>query len=593
MAIILFSLFLFHPLPAESQAKSPNILFISVDDLNDWIGVLGGHPQAKTPNIDALAKRGMLFTNAQSQSPVCNPSRLSLMSSRYPHSTGAYFIQPGPDGVPQIDKQKLLPWRFLEKGYDVSGSGKLFHGKQSSEFWPNWAGDFDQTGPHLDPPINKSDGNAQWVWGALPGGDEQMGDNTVAEWAVKAIQKQYSKPFLIGVGFYRPHVPLYAPKKYFDMYPLDELKIPTVIEGDLDDLSEYAISLTRDNHPDPTQAWMLKNEKWKPNVQAYLACITFVDTMVGKTLNALNNSPYKDNTYVVLWSDHGMHMGEKEKYGKRSLWEDGARVPLIIAGPDVVTGVTNKPVQLMDVYPTLLELTGQSPAPEHEGHSLVPLLKNPNANWPHKAITSYGPGNTAIISENYRYIHYNNGAEEFYDSRKDPHEWNNLIQDPEYAEKIQEHRQSLPTKYHVLLGSGGVDHRAFEAAESKPDPKPYKGCLDPTQLGYNPGAGISDPSMCRGVVVNNILQSENKGVFLDFSETGVVLSSNTTPFFIPLMRNDIQEINVFSLSGKIIVTGKFTGITAVWSRGSQLPAGTYLLEVTGVSQSIKYRMVLF
>ena len=271
----------------------------------------------------------------------------------------------------------------------------------------------------------------------------------------------------LATGFYTPHVPQFAPQKWFDLYPLETLQLPKVAENDLKDISEYGINLTRLKHVAPTMEWVEKNDQWKLLVQSYLACISFTDHQVGKLLDALDNSQYKDNTYIVLYTDHGFHQGEKERFAKRSLWEDGTRTPMIIAGPGIVQGgVCSKPAQLLDVYPTLLELTGLKADPKLEGDSLVPLLKNPQADWPYMARTSFGPGNYSIVSEHYRYIHYNDGSEEFYDRAKDSHEWNNVITNPEYATMIKKHRAQIPQQRHEILGRSSTGHKSFEASEA-------------------------------------------------------------------------------------------------------------------------------
>lgn len=247
---------------------------------------------------------------------------------------------------------------------------------------------------------------------------------------------------------------------------METLQLPATIENDLEDISEYGIKITRLKHVAPTHEWVTENDQWKPLVQSYLACVSFADAQVGRVLDALENSEYQENTYVVLYSDHGFHLGEKERYAKRSLWEDGTRVPVIIAGPGIRGGqICNKPIQLLDIYPTLLELTGLKPDPRHEGNSLAPILTDPEADWPHMARANFGPGNYAIISENYRYIHYNDGSEEFYNLRKDPNEWDNLIENPDYSTLVDQHRAQLPQEYHAILGEGSTGHLSYEATE--------------------------------------------------------------------------------------------------------------------------------
>ena len=452
------------------KQDKPNVLFIAIDDLNDWIGVLGEHPQAKTPHMDRMAQRGVLFSNAHCQAPVCNPSRASVMTSLYPSTSGIYFLNPDIVESPVASENIVMPKRFQQEGYNVFAAGKIFHnGKGINETHiPNYAGHFGGFGPMPEQKISTYPGHPLWDWGVYPERDDQMPDYKIASWAAQKLAKKQDQPFWMGVGFYRPHVPQFAPQKWFDMHPLESLELPKTITGDLDDISPYGIDITRLKHVSPAFEWVVENEEWKPLVQSYLACVSFVDEQVGRVLDALDNGDYGDNTYVVLFSDHGFHLGEKERFAKRSLWEDGIRVPMIIMGPDIPKGkVVTKPVQLLDIYPTLLELCHLNPDPKHEGNSLVPLLKDIDAEWPHYARTCFGPGNYAIISEQYRFIQYNDKTEEFYDHKVDPHEWYNAIDQPEYAEIIGQHRNQVPLKRYDILGSGSTGHESFEATEKK------------------------------------------------------------------------------------------------------------------------------
>jgi arylsulfatase A-like enzyme len=451
---------------------------IVVDDLNDWIGCMGGHPQVKTPHIDRLAQRGVLFTNAHCQSPVCNPSRASLMSGLYPETSGIYFLAPPPAESMVMMKRAFMPQRFQNEGYNVSGAGKLFHnGEQQNESYiPNYGGSFGGFGPFPPEKISTFPGHPLWDWGAYPERDDQMPDAKIADWASEQLQKMPEKPFWLGVGFYRPHVPQYAPQKWFDLYPLETLQLPKVMDNDLDDISPYAVDLTRLEHVSPTWEWVQTNDQWKPLVQSYLACVSFVDHQVGRVLDALDASWQADNTIVVFYSDHGFHLGEKEHFAKRTIWQDGSGVPLIISGPGIANGkVCDKPVQLLDIYPTLLDLLGMDADPKLEGYSLKPLLQKPDADWPHVARSSFGPGNIAIISEEYRYIHYFDGSEELYDRKNDPHEWHNLAGSPEQKEVLEHHRKKLPSNFHPVLGAGSTGHKAFDAAEIRL--KGGSGCL--------------------------------------------------------------------------------------------------------------------
>lgn len=448
-----------------SAADRPSVLLIAVDDLNDWVGCLGGHPQSRTPNIDRLAERGVLFSNAHCQSPVCNPSRASLMSSRYPESSGIYFLNPDFAQSPIAEASTMMPQRFANEGYDVAAAGKLFHSHENKQYFPRYAGGFGNFGPLPEKKLSSFEGVRLWDWGAYPERDEQMPDYQIADWAVKQLKEASPEARFLGVGFYRPHVPQYVPQKWLDRFPADSVQLPKVKADDLDDLSPYAKNLTTLHHVSPTHEWVLENDQWVPLVQTYLASVHFVDEQVGKVLDALDSSTIAETTYIVLFSDHGFHLGEKEHYAKRTLWEDGTRVPMIIAGPGIPRGVTcAQPVELIDIYPTLLELTGLQADPGLEGDSLKPLLDNPAADWPHTARTSFGPENVAIRSEHFRYIRYADGSEELYDHRSDPHEWHNLIGDPTLAPVIDEHRKHLPTKFAPYLGAGSTGHKAFEAA---------------------------------------------------------------------------------------------------------------------------------
>ena len=454
LGVFLLSLFSVANCFAEERScEKPNILLISIDDLNDWVGCLGGHPQAKTPFIDQLAKEGVLFTNAHCQAPVCTPSRASLVSGMLPSSTGSYFLQPHINKIQPIDPQTtLVPW-FQKEGYETLGAGKVYGGHNARFFktYPGRLGGFGPT-PKDKKKLNHPIGHPLWDWGAYPDTDEEMPDRKIADWAIEQLKQPRAKPFFLSVGFNRPHVPMYVPKKWLDLHPLEKIKLPKVLANDRDDLSAYAKGLTH-GFPAPRQEWFEANSgQWEKAVQAYLASSSFVDDCVGRVLKGLKESPHADNTIVVLFSDHGFHLGEKRRWAKRSLWEDSTRVPFII----VVPGSDNRkacsqPVGLIDIYPTLLELCTLKANEKLEGHSLKPLLDNSQAAWSHPAITTFGPGNHAIRSERYRYIRYADGSEELYDHQTDPHEWHNLANQPKMKTIIEKHRRSIPQKEKPVL----------------------------------------------------------------------------------------------------------------------------------------------
>ncbi|MCA9213535.1 MAG: sulfatase [Planctomycetales bacterium] len=445
-------------------AERPNVLLISIDDLNDWTGCLGGHPQAKTPNIDRLADRGTLFENAHCQSPVCNPSRASMMTGRYPHSSGVYFLGPDLKKAPVLQNLDTLPEVFAKNGYRTMAVGKIFHGGDQ-RFFQEYGGNNGGFGPRPKQKISQPHGHPLWDWGAFPDTDDDMPDMKAAQWATSKLQQEFDRPFFIAVGFYRPHVPMFAPKKWFDMHPRQSIQLPLVQERDRDDLSQYAINLTNLEHVSPLHEWVKSAGEWDHAVQAYLASTTFADYCVGMVLDALSESAHADNTVVVLFSDHGFHLGEKQRWAKRSLWEDGTRVPLIIAGPKLAAGQrTRRPAELIDVFPTLLDLAGLPSDDSQEGQSLTPLLENPNAEWNHPAITSFGKGNYSVRSTRYRYVQYLDGSTELYDHETDPHEWNNLAKAASLHEVIAEHAKHIPSDEHEILPGDSTGHKAYEAS---------------------------------------------------------------------------------------------------------------------------------
>ena len=450
-----------------SAADPPNVLLLAVDDLNDWIGCLEGHPQVRTPNIDRLAARGVLFTNAHCQAPVCNPSRASLLSGLYPESTGIYFLTPPLWESEVVDEEELLPQRFARAGYEVAAGGKLFHSGGNARFFEDYAGNFGGFGPFPPEKLAPFPGHRLWDWGAFPARDEDLPDHALASWASTWLAREHESPFLLCVGFVTPHVPQYAPAAWIERHPADSVVLPATKADDLADVPRYGVDLTRREHVAPSHTWVEEQEQWVPLVQTYLACVAFVDAQIGRVLDALDAGPHADDTVVVLFSDHGFHLGEKQRWAKRSLWHESTRVPLVVAGPDVVEGGTSDaPVELVALFPTLLDLTGLDHAAHLEGQSLRPLLQDPGAPWTHVARSSFGPGNVALVSRTHRYIRYRDGSEELYDFGRDPHEWTNLASRPEQAELLGRFRHQLPLSLHEPLGRDSTGHRAFAAANA-------------------------------------------------------------------------------------------------------------------------------
>lgn len=428
------------------QTAPPNILFIAVDDLNDWVSPLKGHPQTITPNFDRLTESGTRFTNAHCQAPLCGPSRASLFTGLTPATTGIYL---------HIDDNRirnasgpahrstfLTEW-FEANGYTTMGAGKLLHQGAGANLLQQWGG-HSSHGPRPSENFKYESGGTSTDWGAYPQRDSLMPDHRVASYGVEQLNRSHDKPFFLALGFNRPHVPFYVPQKWFDRIDLETVETPPYLENDLDDAP--AISRTIHNMPPtPETEWLIERDYWKEVVQAYLACVAFVDHQLGRVLDALEASEHADNTIIVLWSDHGYHLGEKNIVAKMTVYEESTRVPLIFAGPGIAVNATStRPVGLIDIYPTLLELAGLPANPTNEGRSLVPLLQDPEAEWEYPALTYWGRNNTAVRTERYRYIRYEDGSEELYDRRSDPNEWNNIADDPATAAIRARLRQHIP-----------------------------------------------------------------------------------------------------------------------------------------------------
>jgi arylsulfatase A-like enzyme len=493
--------------------ERPNVVFIICDDLNDYSGTFSGHSQVKTPNIDRLAKSGVSFINAHSNAPVCSPSRNSLFTGVYPHKSKDFgwtkhFEQP------VLKHNKTLMEYFAENGYHVAGSGKLLHVNRK-EYWHEWGVDINNYGPLAfngkepvghpsvpepfrsigpidgsfapisDVPIfpdSVSGGNRTgWLYTRntehfLNYRDENdrdlLPDEMHAKWAagkIADLEKQdTNQPFFMAIGFVRPHTPLYAPKRFFEMFPVDEIELSEILHNDAED-THY-----RDIYPADIKGlryYRTLKESYggdaelglKHFSQAYLACVAFVDEQIGVVIDALNNSKFRDNTIIVLTSDHGWQMGEKDYLFKNSPWEESTRIPLIIRPPGSFAGETvDQPVSLIDLFPTLSDLCGlkgdnrkSESGGQIDGYSLSAFLRDPaTSDWdgPDGALSIVGVGlnQEDVMKQTYsyrtrdwRYILYMDGTEELYDHQNDPYEWKNLAGDDNYQGKKQELQQDM------------------------------------------------------------------------------------------------------------------------------------------------------
>ncbi len=425
-------------------AEKPNVLFIAIDDLNHWVGHLGRNPQAKTPHIDRLAAMGTSFINAHCAVPACEPSRCAIMGGRRPWNSGCYLnrhdwkkIQPVGDG---------LSAQFLKAGYYVAGSGKIYH---NMEFFPEeWTEYMSMKGYSRDGAgVKKYDGYLD------DKKHPELKDQDIVDWhsvdycidRIKGNRGDKEKPFFLACGLYKPHLAFVAPRKYYKGFPLESIELPPHREDDLDDIPAAGIKMAG---PGGDHRKFLKSGRWKAAIQSYLATIAYTDMNVGRLLDALDTSPRKDNTIIVLWTDHGWSLGEKQHWRKFALWEETTRTPYIWVVPGMTKPGTrsSRPVDLMSLYPTLCELAGIERPRHVEGHSIVSLLKDPNQSWKHPAITTYGKGNHAVRTEIHRYIRYANGDEELYHNDEDPYEWTNLANDKQYERLKNQLAQHLPGK---------------------------------------------------------------------------------------------------------------------------------------------------
>jgi len=453
--------------------ERPNVLFLAVDDMRDWVGCLDSYGGVvKTPNIDQLAARGVLFSNAHCPSPKCAPSRAAVMTGLMPSTTGLYAN--GHWWYPNLPDTVTMPRHFQQGGYLVVGAGKIFH-HTAGNHPPNQWDDFLPIRFRDDPWFRVSQLNYPWSqsgpfpdaypfggvvglphendWGVLPIEDADYDDALTVDYAVRFLETvKPGKPFFLACGLFRPHLPWYVPQRFFDLYPLEEVVLPDVRDDDLADIPQGGRDFAIDRRKDFLT--IKKAKSWRRAVQAYLASISYADFQLGKVLDALKKSGEEKRTIIVLWSDHGWHLGEKRHWHKSTLWEEATRVPLIIAAPGYQRGVTSAPVGLIDLYPTLNELCDLPTIDSHDGVSLVPFLKNPGLRSDRVVVTEFRKGNAAVRSERYRYIRYAGGGEELYDHSSDPNEWENLISVADHrtiADRLARHlpetwAPSAPTK---------------------------------------------------------------------------------------------------------------------------------------------------
>ena len=479
--LIHFHLFLFCLSSLAVANEPPNVVFIAVDDMNDWVGFLEGYPgKVGTPNIDGLAASGTAFTNAHTAAPVCCPSRAAVMSGLLPSSSGVYsnqhwWKQHRPDLV-------TLPIHFRNNGYQSIGAGKIYHhtvGNNPPSQWDSyhrlifndnaWIRHGSPLYPYSQPKarpesfpfagiVNYSE---EVDWGVPPGLAEKDYDDAVTvDYAIRFLQSSESKtrPFFLACGVFHPHLPWYVPQRFLEQYPIDDVVVPDINLADLDDIPEPGKKLALRKADNLKQ--IRDAGKWRTAIRHYLASISFADAQVGRLLEALRSSPHADDTIIVLWSDHGWHLGEKGHWHKRTLWEEATRVPLIISAPQVgrPNQRCNRPASLVDLFPTLIELCDLPPVENLDGISLIPWLRNPNEPREQPAIIVEEKGHMAVRTDRYRYIRYRSGEEELYDHKSDPGEHENLAGRSELTNLKRKLADYLPT----ALAAPAASKKAYD-----------------------------------------------------------------------------------------------------------------------------------
>lgn len=429
-----------------AEKEPPNVLFIAVDDLNTSPDPFAGELVIHTPNINRLAEMGTTFTNAHCAAPACNPSRASVMTGIAPATSGLYLNSQDWRENALLKEIVTLPQHFRDNGYKTLGGGKLYHASSLSRGaytgyldarpWDEYYPSKDRQMPEEVKPSmvpmnsNKAFYGGRFDWAALDIENEEMADAKVVAWAERQLSRKHDKPLFLAVGIYRPHIPWWTPKPYFEMHPLEKTDLPEIIKDDLDDVPLAGQKMARRHW----HKWLVENGKWEEAVQGYAASVSFADDMIGRLLDSLRDGPHADNTIVVLWSDHGYHLGQKEHWEKFALWEQTTRVPLIIASQQGFRKGTKcgEAVSLLDMYPTLAELVGTELPGNLDGQSLVPLMKNPDHKTGRAVITTQGYQNHAVRSDKWRYIRYADGSEELYDQIGDPKNFINLASNKKY-----------------------------------------------------------------------------------------------------------------------------------------------------------------
>ncbi|HQB27463.1 MAG TPA: sulfatase [Paludibacter sp.] len=564
----------------KQQEEKPNVLFIIMDDMCDWLGYLGGNNQIISPNLDTLAQRAINFSNAYTAVPLSNPSRSAFLTGIQPFVTGVYTNNHALEHHPVANNCIFMPQHFKNNGYTTLAAGKIFHTKPSatvmSNMWDDMTFIDGGYGPWIDNNVLPDNLKHQWRnFEAKTGPETDFADVRNSQKIIDFLQLQHSKPFFAAMGFYRPHNPYTAPKKYFDMYNLEEIQRPNFPVDDLDDIPAYALNNFL-NLRDYTKLLSESGNYYEQMLRAYMACVTFADDRIGMILNALDNSAYANNTWIVLIGDNGFHHGEKEHWTKTTLWREANHVPFLIVPPKGNTtytaGECKAPVSLIDIYPTLIDICGLTSIENQlQGNNLKPLMENKTAEWNKPSISTFLPGNFTVHYNNWNLLRYANGDYELYNINEDEGEHTNLALLPEYRYMVDSLAQYLPTDWvtgppevSVTSISEDFSSEAWAAELKRIDPNYVEPAIGKAYTNINNTIRYFDKYLMNGGIVaragtpNCAIPeithgNETRAIAFRFANTG-----NKSYFELPTMENGVGNITLHVRNGNATLASSLT-----------------------------------
>jgi arylsulfatase A-like enzyme len=564
----------------KQQEDKPNVLFIIMDDMCDWLGYLGGNNQVISPNLDGLASRAINFSNAYTAVPLSNPSRSAFLTGIQPFVTGVYNNNHILEHHPIANNSVFMPQHFKDNGYKTLAAGKIFHTKPAatvmSNMWDDMSSIDGGYGPWIDNNVLPAGLEHQWRnFEAKTGPETDFPDVRNSQKIIDFLQQEHTAPFFAAMGFYRPHNPYTAPQRYFDMYKLEDIQRPVFPADDLDDIPAYALNNFL-NLREYTKLLSESGNYYEQMLRAYMACVSFADDRIGMILDALDNSAYANNTWIVLIGDNGFHHGEKEHWTKTTLWREANHVPFLIVPPKGNTtytaGECKTPVSLIDIYPTLIDLCGLTPIENQlQGNNLKPLIENKTAEWNKPSISTYLPGNFTIHYNNWNLLKYANGDYELYNTDLDESEYTNLAPQPAYQYMIDSLAQFLPTEWvtgppevSVTSISEDFSSDAWAAELKRIDPNYVEPAIGKAYTNINNTIRYFDKYLMSGGIVTktntpNCAEptishgNETRAVAFRFASSG-----NKSYLELPTMDNGVSNITLHVRNGNATLASTLT-----------------------------------